>query len=448
MRSRANTHGHITEVTKMHAGTQERRRKFYGWGYEGDEVSPQEVVEFEKAWTRLLGVSDFTAVPFPTEDSINLRPSRVKVPASLQAICTTDKYDRLYHTYGASSADVAYAVRGEFRNPPDAVAYPRTEEDIVKLFHWCEDDSLAAIPYGGGTSVVGGVNPPQHDRYRGTLSIDMKYFNKVLEIDHASQAARIQTGVLGPHLEQQLKSSGLTLRFFLQAWEFSSLGGWIATRAAGHFATVYTQIDDHIESMKVVTPAGNIESRRFPVSGSGPNPDRLFLGSEGALGIITEAWVRLHRRPKYRQLTSVRFADYDKAVEATRCISQSGLYPANARLVEREEAAYTGSSDGTYDILVLGFESADHPVDCWMKRALEICGDFGGTWDEESFSGGAHVDPGAKSWRDKFLRGPYLREHAIARGVMRETMETAITWERFAKLREHVKARPIVPSAK
>jgi alkyldihydroxyacetonephosphate synthase len=111
----------------------------------------------------------------------------------------------------------------------------------------------------------------------------MKYFNKVLEIDHASQAARIQTGVLGPHLEQQLKPSGLTLRFFLQAWEFSSLGGWIATRAAGHFATVYTQIDDHIERMKVVTPAGNIESRRFPVSRAGPNPDRLFLGSEGAL---------------------------------------------------------------------------------------------------------------------------------------------------------------------
>jgi len=316
-------------------------------------------------------------------------------PSSLEASCTTDKYDRLYHTYGASSVDVAYSVRGEFRNPPDAVAYPRTEDDIVKLFRWCEDDSLAAIPYGGGTSVVGGVNPPEHDRYRGALSIDMKYFNKVLEIDHASQAARIQTGVLGPHLEQQLKPSGLTLRFFLQAWEFSSLGGWIATRAAGHFATVYTQIDDHIESMKVVSPAGNIESRRFPVSGSGPNPDRLFLGSEGALGIITEAWVRLHRRPKHRQMTTARFTDYDKAVEATRCISQSGLYPANARLVEREEAAYASSSDGTYDILVLGFESADHPVDAWMKRALEICGDFGGTWDEASLSGGADADSGA-----------------------------------------------------
>jgi alkyldihydroxyacetonephosphate synthase len=234
-------------------------------------------------------VTEFMATPFPTEGSIDLRPSRVKMPASLDSICTTDKYDRLYHTYGASTVDIAYAVRGEFRNPPDAVAYSRTEGDIVKLFRWCENESLAAVPYGGG-SAVGGVNPPEHDRYRGTVSIDMKYFDKVLEIDHASQAARIQAGVLGPALERQLKPSGLTLRFFLQAWEFSSLGGWIATRAAGHFSTVYTQIADHIESMRVATPAGSIESRRFPVSGADQTPivsssDRkAHLGSSPRLG--------------------------------------------------------------------------------------------------------------------------------------------------------------------
>src|SRR5277367_1093383 len=394
----------------MHNGIQERRRKFYGWGYEGDEVSSQEIAEFEKAWTRLLGVTDFTAMPFPTEGSIDLRPSRVKPPASLEAICGTDKYDRLYHTYGASTVDVAYAVRGEFRNPPDAVAYPRTEGDIVKLFRWCENESLAAVPYGGGTSVVGGVNPPEHDRYRGAVSIDMKHFDKVLEIDHASQAARIQTGALGPHIERQLAPSGLTLRFFLQAWEFSSLGGWIATRAAGHFSTVYTQIDDHVESMRVVTPAGNIASRRFPVSGSGPNPDRLFLGSEGALGIITEAWVRLHRRPVYRKQVTVRFRDYEKAVEATRRLSQSGLNPANARLVEREEAEYAGSSDGSFDILVLGFESADHAVDARLQRALDICAEHEGRWDDTALKDkeGA-ADAATASWRNKFLRGPYLR---------------------------------------
>ncbi len=419
---------------------QERRRKIYGWGYEGDVVSPEEIQEFEGAWSKLLGVDKFEAVSFPTLDEIDIRSSRIEPPASLASICTTEKYDRLFHTYGSSTMDVARAIRREFTNPPDVVAYPKTEEDIVNLFDWCSRSNLAAIPYGGGSSVVGGVNPPEYDRYRGVVTIDLKHFDKVLEIDEGSQSARIQAGILGPNLEKQLKPSGLTLRFFLQAWEFSSLGGWIATRAAGHFATAYTQIDDHVQSMKVVTPAGNIESRRFPASGAGPNPDRLFLGSEGALGIITEAWVRLHRKPVFRKMTSVRFHNYENAVEATRLIAQSGLNPANARLIEREEAAYTGSSDGSFDILVLGFESADHPVDPWMNRALEICAQCSGKWDEESLGEAAGSDASAANWRNKFLRGPFMREYAIARGVMRETMETCVTWGKFAALREHVKS--------
>jgi alkyldihydroxyacetonephosphate synthase len=420
---------------------EQRRRKFYGWGYEGDTVSPAELAEFEAAWSRMLGVDRFEAVPFPKEEEINLRAPRAEPPASLAAICTTDKYERLYHSYGAGTMDVAKALRREFNNPPDVIAYPRTETDIVDLYDWCSRNNLAAIPYGGGTSVVGGVNPPEYDRYRGTVTIDLKHFDKVLEVDAKSQSARIQAGVLGPHLEKQLKPTGLTLRFFLQAWEFSSLGGWIATRAAGHFATAYTQIDDHIQSLKVVTPSGNVESRRFPVSGSGPNPDRLFLGSEGALGIITEAWVRLHRKPVFRKMTTVRFGVYENAVEATRLLSQSGLNPSNARLIEREEAAYTGSSDGSYDILVLGFESADHPVDVWMNRALEICAECHGEWDAQTLNDkGPGADSGTANWRNKFLRGPFLREYAIARGVMRETMETAVTWDKFAGLRDRVKA--------
>lgn len=415
---------------------QTRRRKFYGWGYEGDAASPGEVREFERAWTRLLGVEHFEPVAFPTVEEVVIAPPRIAIPPSLAGICTSEKYERLYHTYGAGTVDVALALRREFRNPPDVVAYPKTEQDVFDLFDWCGRNSYAIVPYGGGTSVVGGVNPPAYDRYRGVVTIDMQHFDKVLEVDERSQSARIQAGVLGPALEAQLKPTGLTLRFFLQAWEFSSLGGWIATRAAGHFATAYTQIDDHVQSMRVLTPSGVVESKRFPVSGAGPNPDRLFLGSEGALGIISEAWVRLHRRPRHRATMTVRFTDYERAVEATRVLAQSGLNPSNARLVEREEAQYTGSSDGSYDILVLGFESADHPVEPWLARALEICADHGGTWSKETVADG---DQASQSWRDKFLRGPYLREYAIARGVMRETMETAITWDRFAALHEHVK---------
>jgi alkyldihydroxyacetonephosphate synthase len=417
------------------------RRSFYGWGFEKDAVSPDELNWFERAWADLFHVDGFDPAPMPREEDIALRAPRVPVPLALKPFCTDDKYDRLRHAYGRSVHDLARMIhRRDFSNPPDAVAYPRDEADISAVLDWCGANGLAAIPFGGGSSVVGGVNPPADDRYRGVVTIDLGRLNRVLEIDTTSQAARIQAGVLGPDLERQLKSSGLTLRFFLQAWEFSSLGGWIATRAAGHYATVYSQIDDHIESLRVVTPAGTVATRRWPTSGAGPNPDRLFLGSEGALGIITEAWVRLHRRPAFRLSTTVRFGDYEKAVAAVRTISQAGLYPANARLIERGEAKFTEAGDGASDVLVLSFESADHPLGPWMDRALEICGDHGGEWDADALTREDSQRRGAAgNWRDKFLRGPYLREHAVARGVMRDTTESCVTWDRYMDFQAKVK---------
>jgi alkyldihydroxyacetonephosphate synthase len=319
-----------------------RRRSFFGWGYEDEPVSTDELGWFERAWSQLFHVDAFEPTPLPRESEITLRSPRISVPQTLASFCSHEKYDRLLHCYGRSVHDLARMIhRRDFANPPDVVAYPRDELEIQALLGWCGENEVAAIPFGGGSSVVGGVNPAVDEHYRGTLTIDLKHLNRVIEVDAISQTARIQAGVLGPDLERQLKPSGLTMRFFLQAWEFSSLGGWIATRAAGHYATVYTQIDDHVESLAVVTPAGTMQTRRWPTSGAGPNPDRLFLGSEGALGIITQAWVRLHRRPIYRSATTVRFSDYQKAVETVRAISQAGLYPANARLIEREEAQFT-----------------------------------------------------------------------------------------------------------
>jgi alkyldihydroxyacetonephosphate synthase len=419
------------------------RRSFYGWGFEKDAVSAEELGWFERAWSDLFGIDHFHPAPMPRESEITLRAARVALPPSLQPFCTHDKHDRLLHSYGRSVHDLARMIhQRDFSNPPDVVAYPRSEDDIRAVLDWCGDNELAAIPYGGGSSVVGGVNPPTEGRYRGTVTIDLKRFDRVLEIDQTSQAARIQAGVLGPDLERQLKPSGLTMRFFLQAWEFSSLGGWIATRAAGHYATVYSQIDDHVESLRVISPAGLIATRRLPASGAGPSPDRLFLGSEGALGIITEAWVRLHRRPTHRLSTTVRFRDYEKAVDAVRVISQAGLYPANARLIERGEAKFTEAGDGTYDLLVLSFESADHPLAPWMDRALQICGDYGGEWDRNALAIEDSQRHGAAgNWRDKFLRGPYLREHAIARGIMRDTTESCITWNRYMPFQVAVKEK-------
>src|SRR5207302_776222 len=199
-------------------------------------------------------------------------------------------------------------------------------------------EGAAVIAYGGGTSVVGGLEPrlPRED-FVGVVTIDLKALDRVLEVDHVSRAARIQAGATGPRLEEQLAEHGLTLRHFPQSFQFSTLGGWIATRAGGHFATLYTHIDDLVESVRAITPAGTWASRRLPGSGAGPSPDRLLIGSEGTLGLITEAWVRLQAKPTHRASTSVRFPSFGAGADAVRAIAQAGLYPANCRLIDPAE---------------------------------------------------------------------------------------------------------------
>ncbi len=417
----------------------DKRLKFFGWGYEGDQVAQDELQWFERTWARVLGVDALSVTPAPELADIELRHPRIAPPASLAAICSSEKYDRAAHSYGKSVIDLARGLARDFTNPPDVVAYPRTEDDVVALLDWAGAGGIAVTPYGGGSSVVGGVEPTTDGRYRGALTIDLRHLGKVLEIDSVSETARVQAGVYGPALERQLKPSGLAMRFFLQAFEFSSLGGWIATHAAGHYATVNTQIDDHIESVRAVTPSGVLESRRLPAVGAGPDPNRLFLGSEGTLGIVTQAWIKLRKRPRFRASTTVRIADFNKGADMVRAISQAGLYPSNCRLIEAEEAAFTEAGDGSNAIVLLGFESADHPVDAWMRRALEICADHGGQWDNAPAKSDAARDAAAANWRDKFIRAPYLREHAVARCVMRDTFESAITWDRFASFHANVK---------
>ena len=181
------------------------------------------------------------------------------------------------------------------------------------------------------------------------------------------------------------------------------------------------------------------ESRRLPGSGAGVSPDRLLIGSEGTLGLITEAWVRVRRRPVHRASAPVRFAEFDAGVQAVRALSQSGLYPTNCRLIDAREAQLTGAGDGSHALLMLGFESADHDVERAMTTALEVCGDHGGTFERRG-AGDASASA-AGSWRGAFLRAPYLRDVFIAIGVLSETFETAITWDRFPEFNRSVLAR-------
>jgi len=256
------------------------------------------------------------------------------------------------------------------------------------------------------------------------VAVNLRGLDRVLEVDPVSRAARIQAGATGPGLERQLGEHGLTLRFYPQSFELSTLGGWIATRAGGHFATGPTHIDDLVESVRAITATGEVwESRRLPASGAGPSPDRMLLGSEGTLAVITEAWVRVLPRPREREAATVRFPSFGAGADAVRAILQAGLRPANCRLVEAEEARLTLAGDGSAHLLMLGFEGPTPQ----LAAALDLCGD------------GQAEERASSEWRSAFLRAPYLRDAFAAMGVLSETFETAITWERLPAFVEAVK---------
>jgi alkyldihydroxyacetonephosphate synthase len=417
-----------------------RKLKLIGWGYDDEHISVAEHEMITKRFRERFG-GEFETRRAPSEDAFEIAKPRIEVPAKLRAFTTIDKRERLIHAYGKSYRDYARQLMLDSRNAPDLVAFVRDEADIEAVYEYASGANVAVVPFGGGTSVCGGVEPAVGSGFNGTISLDLTALDKVLEIDKTSRAALIQGGIRVPAMEVEFKKHGLTMRHFPQSMELATLGGMIATRSGGHFATLYTHIDDHVESLRTVTPAGPIESRRLPGSGAGPSPDRLMIGSEGALGIITRAWMRLQQRPIYRAGTVVLFDDVFRAAEAVRIISQSGIYPANVRLLDAREAANNGFGDGKRSVVVLAFESADHPVDAWINRALAICRDLGGTWDREAAkSGSGHRQGAAEAWRHAFIRMPHYTKSLVEMGIISDTFETAITWERFPAFYEAILA--------
>jgi alkyldihydroxyacetonephosphate synthase len=412
--------------------TATRRLKHWGWGYE-DQQPPRDQVEgIAKAVTDRLGFEvDEIEEPVPL-DAVELPEPRLKPPKRFAEMFSSEPYDRVAHSLGKAYRDVVRGFRGEFTNPPDLVAYPESPEDVDLVLNYCADEKAAAIPYGGGTSVVGGIEPRMRDDYPGVVSIDLRRMDRVLEVDAVSKAARIQAGATGPGLEDQLREHGLTLRHFPQSFEYSTLGGWIATRAGGHFATLETHIDDLVESVRAVTLDGEWESRRLPGSGAGPSPDRMLIGSEGILAVITDAWVRVRERPTEKISCGIAYDDFTAGAEGVREISQSGLHPSNCRLLDAVESDTTSAGPPGKALLVLGFESAHVPVEHPMSLALDICRNHGGEPGELRRSGvAAQGEDAVNAWRSAFLSAPYLRDSLVACGVLSDTFETAVTWDLF-----------------
>ncbi|HIE86330.1 MAG: FAD-binding oxidoreductase [bacterium] len=422
---------------------QRGRRSFWTWGWQSDEPSQAEREEMAQQLSANYG-REVKAPPIPLIDDIELRDPRLKVPDTLAEIVTCDKTERIIHTYGGHFLELNRALKGDFAEPPDAVAYPANETELESVLDWCDSHSFAVIPYGGGTTVVNGVSIPA--TVSGAVTIDLERLNQVLEVDEISLAARIQAGIFGPDLESALRPQGFTLRHFPQSFPWSTLGGWIVTRSGGHYATNHTHIDDFVESMRMLTPSGWWESRRLPGSGAGPSPDRMIMGSEGTLGIVTEAWMRIQRRPTFRASAGVLFPSFESAYTACRHIAQAKLWPANLRLLDPSEASRAAGLDGKQALLIIGFESAEVPQGNFIQEAVKIAREYQGLIADEDIrtSDGSGETTGREgavgNWRSSFIGVNAGLTNGL--GVVGDTFETAITWDRWpefdAVVREEV----------
>ncbi|HVE74523.1 MAG TPA: FAD-binding oxidoreductase [Mycobacteriales bacterium] len=395
----------------------------WGWGVGGTRPTTAELEALGPVLAHTTGLP--VQVPEQPAPLPQLSSSlhRATLPPSLRALASEEPADRARHSFGRSYCDVVRGIRGQLDSVPDLVLRPAGEAEVAAVLDWAGDAGVAVVPFGGGTSVVGGVEPVGLD---SAVSLDLCRVSGLLDIDPVSRAVRLGAGTLGPAAEDLLRPHGLTLRFYPQSFERSTVGGWLATRAAGHFSTGTTHIDDQVEQIRAVTPTGIWESRRLPASGAGPSPDRLLLGSEGILGVIVDAWLRAQPRPSVRWAATLAATDLRTGTAALRALVQAGLTPATCRLVDATEAALTGAHAGGEAVLVLGFEALQGSLEEVTGLALEVCRDAGLQLLEAGPRG-----PAGSAWRSTFVQAPYLREQMILLGLLVETFETATTWDKL-----------------
>ena len=390
----------------------------WGWGSPEDAPSSADLEAVAPLVAASTGIEP--QAPETPADLAELRAPRCALPASLAHLGSVDPIDRARHGIGRSYRDLIRGLRGRLTDVPDVVVRPASEHDVVDVLDWASGSDVAVVPFGGGSSVVGGVEPRGLER---AVSLDLSQLVGLVEVDSASRAVRLRAGTFGPAAEAALKPHGLTLRFYPQSFERSTVGGWLATRAAGHFSAGPTHIDDLVESIRAVTPTGTWESRRLPGSGAGPSPDRMLLGSEGSLGVNPEAWLRAQPRPRHRWAATA-VGSWDQGVAAVRAITQAGLRPAACRLLDPVEARLSGTRQTGEAVLVLGLESFQAPLE--VETVLALCADAGLDVVEQGARGEA-----GEAWRSTFVRAPYLREGLVLLGILVETFETAITWDRL-----------------
>lgn len=397
-----------------------------GWGYVEDALSEREreaVLKVAGAW---FGGKGLERRPPPPPDAIALAPSRIRVPEALAACVDTGHAARLLHARGRSFRDLAALRAPSLPDAPDAVATPRDRDELDRVLAWASSQRLALIPYGGGSSVVGGINAEGMAGHAGVVTLSLRGLNRVLDVDARSRTVHAEAGILGPDLEDALKPHGFAVRHFPQSYFHSTLGGWVATRGAGHFSTGLAKIEDRVQALGVTLPDGRrAETRRLPASSVGPDPNRLWCGSEGTLGVITDVHLRVVPLPKDRVSAGVRFKTFEQALEAARAMLHAGLQPTQLRILDPYEhllsRAFSGKA-ASGALMVLAFESAGAPIAEAFAAAQELCRQHGG--EVQSKEGEEAVG----DWRNTFFRQPYIRDALMDYGVISDTFETAVPW--------------------
>jgi alkyldihydroxyacetonephosphate synthase len=365
----------------------------------------------------------------------------------------SDDLSRASHACGKFYGELILLRMGQVPNPPQAVAYPRNQTEVEEVVALCGEQSVPLIPFGGHSSVTRGLAAPL-----GGISLDLtRHLNQVLNISPINCTVTVQPGIYGPALEQELNQAGYTLGHFPQSFEFSTVGGWVATRGAGQASTGYGKIEDMVLGLRMVTPAGTIITKPLPAEAIGPDLDQLLVGSEGVFGVITEVTLKIRKYlPQNTRLSSYMFKDFESAVGAMRRIMQSRFgTPYLFRLSDPEETEGAFIMDGKKDSLadkvlrLLGYQPG--------RRAIMLLSTEGDRAYARLVarkagriarkSGGLSLGSSpAYKWLQKRFSSAYLREPFMDLGLRADTLETSVNWQQlmglWSAVREYIKGQP------
>src|SRR4051812_11736653 len=422
--------------------------KWWGWGDEGVAFTHEDKPALAPFIKRVLDV-DVTRDGARPADFEDLMIPAATVPFELPQ-ASTDPLDRLVHARGKSLRDLVKHRRGDVGRVPDVVTRPRDEGEVEQVMRTAIEHDAVLIPFGGGTSISGSLEAPEGET-RTVISLDMANLRRVLAIDAPSNLARIQAGAFGPDLERQLNAQGWTLGHFPDSFTHSTLGGWIATRSSGMQSDRYGDISDLVRALRVVTPTGVLATRPVPHTSTGPSVREMVLGSEGRLGVITEATVHVRRVPEQRQILGYLFPTWADGLAAMQDIAASEAAPSVTRVSDAYETAFS-------------FATRKHPtlLDRVKSKALQTFLTKRKHWDVEqmclSFIGYEGTEEHVKAQRkatnrllarhgglcigaspgelydQKKFDTPYIRDFLLDRGALADVSETAAPWSRLSEV--------------